>query len=398
MTREAPVRHLPWFLAPFSQAVREQRRQVKKSKLLLEGVHKTRIYARDVLKAKDYDQLLGLEKALADGIKARDVETLRKLEDEIRKYNDRVFGKATFWDVIRENVEVFVVAIVIALAIKSYFFQPFKIPTGSMQPTLNGVILTRTDKPFPSAPVRVLDFLISGRTYYEVQARQGGTITKMESGSWTPWLEYTQLVLAHQGVETERLTIWAPETAVRGHLKITPGLTFSPGQMVARFELQTGDQVLVNKMAYHFTRPKVGQVFVFTTLGIERIGENGITPSKETGSQFYIKRCVGGPGQELSIFPPYLFAGGAKVTEPRIFEMIYSRPPPYNGYVVETNQAFMNPAGATYLLGVDQYWAMGDNSRHSKDSRYWGPVPRRNLVGTGFVVYWPFTSHWGWIE
>jgi signal peptidase I len=41
---------------------------------------------------------------------------------------------------------------------------------------------------------------------------------------------------------------------------------------------------------------------------------------------------------------------------------------------------------------------MGDNSPNSKDSRYWGGVPKANLVGRGYFVFWPFTSRWGWIK
>jgi signal peptidase I len=48
--------------------------------------------------------------------------------------------------------------------------------------------------------------------------------------------------------------------------------------------------------------------------------------------------------------------------------------------------------------GQRGYMAMGDNSPHSFDSRNWGPVPERNLVGPAFVVYWPFRPHWGLIR
>jgi signal peptidase I len=51
------------------------------------------------------------------------------------------------------------------------------------------------------------------------------------------------------------------------------------------------------------------------------------------------------------------------------------------------------------LLSPGFYYAMGDNSFNSFDSRYWGPVPERNLLGPASVVHWPFTSpRWGWIK
>jgi signal peptidase I len=48
-----------------------------------------------------------------------------------------------------------------------------------------------------------------------------------------------------------------------------------------------------------------------------------------------------------------------------------------------------------YKLGKNQYFMLGDNSAHSLDSRYWGPVPRKNLMGTAMVVFWPFSHRWG---
>ena len=49
-------------------------------------------------------------------------------------------------------------------------------------------------------------------------------------------------------------------------------------------------------------------------------------------------------------------------------------------------------------LPPGSYFAMGDNSYNSYDSRYWGPVPEENLVGRGLLVYWPFNRHWGLIR
>ena len=48
-------------------------------------------------------------------------------------------------------------------------------------------------------------------------------------------------------------------------------------------------------------------------------------------------------------------------------------------------------------LGPKDYMAMGDNSSNSFDSRNWGPVPQKDIVGPAFLVYWPFANHWGLI-
>ena len=46
-------------------------------------------------------------------------------------------------------------------------------------------------------------------------------------------------------------------------------------------------------------------------------------------------------------------------------------------------------------LGPKEYWAMGDNSANSSDSRRWGTVPERNIVGRGLFVFLPFGHHFG---
>jgi signal peptidase I len=50
------------------------------------------------------------------------------------------------------------------------------------------------------------------------------------------------------------------------------------------------------------------------------------------------------------------------------------------------------------VIPPHSYFAMGDNSYNSYDSRYWGPVPEENVVGRGLLVYWPFGRHWGLIR
>ena len=73
----------------------------------------------------------------------------------------------------------------------------------------------------------------------------------------------------------------------------------------------------------------------------------------------------------------------------------------YNGYVImgwktEFDLRDQGPEWERYREPA--YLAFGDNSRNSEDSRTWGPVPEQNLVGPAFVVYWPFTDHWGSIN
>ena len=71
----------------------------------------------------------------------------------------------------------------------------------------------------------------------------------------------------------------------------------------------------------------------------------------------------------------------------------------YHGYSNPgPNAKYLTSSEATFHVPDRSYFALGDNSYNSSDSRYWGLVPEENLVGRGVIVYWPFAPHWGFIR
>jgi signal peptidase I len=144
-------------------------------------------------------------------------------------------------------------------------------------------------------------------------------------------------------------------------------------------------------------------VFVFTTQNIEAMGNPGPPPQKP--SQFYIKRLAGVPGDELRIAAPELFHNGHRAEEPgfvRVMKGSQNEPVDgYHGYSNTIGMLLRSPA-ATFGVPAKEYFALGDNSYNSSDSRAWGTVPKENLMGPGFFVYWPFLnssgSHFGLIR
>lgn len=60
--------------------------------------------------------------------------------------------------------------------------------------------------------------------------------------------------------------------------------------------------------------------------------------------------------------------------------------------------SYLSSPEDTFNVPSSTYFALGDNSYNSSDSRDWGIVPEENVVGRAAFVLWPFSSRWGWIH
>lgn len=135
----------------------------------------------------------------------------------------------------------------------------------------------------------------------------------------------------------------------------------APG-CLARFS----DRVLANRFIYRFRDPERGEIVVFKT-------PPAAASCLEGGGagQTFVKRLVGLPGDRLVQTNGVLRVNGKPYEEP------YIEPQRRGG----RDFSAVVPAG--------QYFMMGDNRAQSCDSREWGAVPRGNLIGPVFAVYWP---------
>ena len=81
--------------------------------------------------------------------------------------------------------------------------------------------------------------------------------------------------------------------------------------------------------------------------------------------------------------------------------MIEKKEPGYRGYSNGPEGGrfrFLGYPEEPFTLLPKNYFALGDNSYHSSDSRDWGAVPEKNIMGRGVFVYWPFARHFGLIR
>src|SRR5438552_4674471 len=146
-------------------------RYVKHSKLLVRHAQKYLRYKRDVMDTATYDDVGGMIRRLRAALKQRDRKEIEGRAEELDAKLHQL-TPVTWESHWRENVEVILVAIVVAIGIRSYYLQPFKIPTGSMQPTLNGIIGHPMTKEPPSIFKQVAEFVLRGRNYINVGSRE----------------------------------------------------------------------------------------------------------------------------------------------------------------------------------------------------------------------------------
>ncbi len=152
----------------------------------------------------------------------------------------------------------------------------------------------------------------------------------------------------------------------------------------------------MDRVTYNFRKPERGEIIVFKTKGIE-----GMVPSQD---HFYIKRLIGLPGDTVTIGEDR----HARINGRRLdastphFENVYGFDPngvpresQYSGHVLDPRSNIRSPEDSIHVP-QDNYVAFGDNTVNSADSRYWGPLPQRNVIGKSFFVYWPISPRFGW--
>ena len=161
------------------------------------------------------------------------------------------------------------------------------------------------------------------------------------------WIVYIAIII---GLTWLIITFVGQRTRVSGH------------SMEAT--LHDGDNLIVDKLSYHFREPKRFEIIVF--------------PYRHKENTYYIKRIIGLPGETVQVKDGYVYINGEKLDEN------------YGLEVMEDAGIAAEPIE----LGEDEYFVLGDNRNHSSDSRdpSVGILHRDELIGRAWVRIWPLDS------
>lgn len=375
---------------------------VREASAMRKHVHKQLQHQRDILSPKAVDDIQAALNEIESALRSNaDKATLQQKMDNLEKVATnwlKAYPNAAW----RENIEVLLVALAVAMGIRTFFLQPFKIPTASMQPTLYGIdsknLLVETDYKKPAGWGRVKDWF-AGSSYLTFKADQDGSFDGVskplrflifnikqtlwfqgqphnfwfvpDTGGGMP-LQYNlpQTISAMFGnlppTEPDRREM----SDLEMRMGIPRGTIFHKGDDVMNLKIVAGDHLFIDRLSYNFVPPGRGDIVVFQTAGIptEKREQFGIPPD-----QFYIKRLVGLGNETLSLNQDYMVTdvptgpGGLPIDVPVGNLVVNGKPITAATHGFENLYSFSNPAPGTKTLKYqpNHYYghAMYDDSR-----------------------------------
>ena len=336
------------------------RSQKKGAKEILRLGEKALAYRRDILNS---EQVISLESSineLQETLKQKPVFIGRLEEkaenlDKALKDSGGLFYHKKGWV---ENVEMLMVAAIVVIGIRSFFLQPFIIPTNSMYPSFFGMQpnLYQENEDVPNLIERGMDKMLLGASHYRLELESAGSLylVLQNGGSFRPAQatfpdgrffiipnsvkEYvfevggkehllqvpaefdfdTLIAQKFAGIENLRdlpLIVSQDQGFTGSRLKLSDK-AYKAGDIAIAFDILLGDALFVDRMTYNFVKPSVGDPAVFRTGSIDEFNRKIGTPVRNFigEDKYYIKRLVGEPGDRLMIkVPENIFTNGTDV-------------------------------------------------------------------------------------
>lgn len=397
---------------------------VAEAETLLAAAAKVRNYRGDLFDDSERERLRRDEEALRNAETREDGEAAAaRLKETLSELGGTIFPQKT----LPEWVELIVVAAILAGGVRGFFFQLFKIPTNSMFPTYNGMTAEVFTEP-ENALEKWAERVFRSASFHEFIAPASGEIVfrvnrKARVGSKDVFEVFVGGVpveiecprdFSMDSVFLERffpkfskmenLSLrerWAAalENAGKtgkvfrdasGATFVRTGISAEKGENFLSFKIFGGDMVVVNRFAYHFMKPEVGDPFVFRTKNI---------PGLNNVDLYYIKRLAGTPRDVLSVRDKKLYRNGNLISGADAFDKNneFRVSEKYYGYLPSCGGAgvYAKPLKNDFHVPADSYYALGDNSGNSYDSRGWGCVPAEDAVGKASFIIYPFSERWG---
>jgi signal peptidase I len=162
--------------------------------------------------------------------------------------------------------------------------------------------------------------------------------------------------------------------------------------------LLIGDHLLVDKLAYAPEGPVSKYILPYQPI---RRGDIIVFRYPMDVTQTYVKRAIGVPGDRIRVENKQLYRNGHKLNEPYVYHKTDYIDSYRDNFPGEPNAPISTAAremldkhvvGGEVVVPPDSIFAMGDNRDSSFDSRYWGFVPRANIIGKPLIIYWSFDA------
>lgn len=194
-----------------------------------------------------------------------------------------------------------------------------------------------------------------------------GTKRKNSSGeriSFTEMITYYTKKIINFFFDFLETTVVALSIFVVAYLFIVQPHEIKGNSMEPNFH--NNEYILTDKISYRFSEPQRGDVIIFKA---------PMNPDVD-----YIKRIIGLPGDRLKVQNGSVYINGNKLDEPYLVDQTNLFP----GYYLQE--------GVEITIPPEEYFAMGDNRPHSSDSREFGPIDVKTIIGKAFLRYWPITK------
>ena len=390
-------------------------RTVRQAVVMCRQVRKLIQAQRDLLASEKIQEISKsareLKGAIAAGEHLDAIRTRMKSLEKAANDNLLPYPSAS----IRENVEVFLVTGAVVLALRTFFFQPMAIPSGSAQPTLWGItsedLRGRPDVEVPRGLQRLVQACWAGVHYFRAVAETDGELR----------IDPTEKVWKF----VNRQTIWVgekkytflftpdPPEDLAHRAGLQEGQSIRKGEEFIKLKLVSGDHLFVNRMTYNFRHPRRGEIIVFNTHDIDRHLRTYQGYRILVENTHYIKRLVALGGEHVRIGNDrHIYINGQRLDASTPgFENVYGFDPKkqspekdhYSGHVNDSGLAPLFPDATTELVVRPHYLlAFGDNTMNSFDGRAWGDFPEEKVVGKASFVFWPIggrdgiPSRFGW--